>query len=128
MSNIGVLWKDPVETTKMPGGIRHRNLKSPEYNSREAPKHGEDVGFARSIMKFDVYAKVDDDLQVKTETGAVVTIAFWILMALLACGEVAAYLRKAPPTERLVVDSTMGQKLRINADIVSGNPRARGVG
>lgn len=127
MSSIWVPRKDPVEMN-MPGGIRHRNLRSSEYNSREAPKHGEETRFARSIMKFDAYAKVDDDLQVKTETGAVVTIAFWILMALLVCGEVAAYLREVPPTERLVVDSTMGQKLRINADIVSGNPHAPRVG
>lgn len=74
---------------------------------------------ARIVQRFDVYAKVDDDLQVKTETGAAVTIGFWLLMVVLVVGEVQAYLRVQPAIERVVVDSTMGQRVRINADIVS---------
>lgn len=72
------------------------------------------------MRRIDLYARVDDDLQVKTETGAAVTIGFWVLMVVLVIGEIQAYLRVQPATERVVVDSTMGQRLRINADIVSG--------
>lgn len=73
----------------------------------------------RIIKRLDVYAKIDDDLQVKTETGAAVTIGFWMLMIVLVVGEIQAYRRVQPPIEHVVVDSTMGQRVRINADIVS---------
>lgn len=66
-----------------------------------------------------MYARVDEDLQVKTETGAAVTIGFWVLMVVLVIGEIQAHLREKPAIERVVVDNTMGQRLRINADIVS---------
>lgn len=71
------------------------------------------------LQQLDVYAKVDDDLAVRTETGAAVTIGFWVLMVILCIGEVQAYRKVQPPAERVVVDTTMGQKLLINADIVS---------
>lgn len=71
------------------------------------------------VKRLDVYARVDDDLQVKTETGAAVTIGFWMLMIVLVIGEVQAYMRVQPAIERVVVDSTLGQRVRINADIVS---------
>lgn len=74
---------------------------------------------ARIMQRLDVYAKVDGDLQVKTEAGAAVTIVFWVLMVVLVMGEVQAYMRVQPAIERVVVDSTMGQRVRINADIVS---------
>lgn len=74
---------------------------------------------SRIIRRLDVYARVDDDLQVKTDTGAAVTIGFWALMAVLVIGEIQAYLMVQPATERVVVDNAIGQRLRINADIVS---------
>lgn len=74
---------------------------------------------ARTLRAVDVYAKVEEDLQLKTETGAAVTIAFWVLMLVLVVGEVRAFLKERPAIERVVVDTTMGQRLRINTDIVS---------
>ncbi|CAN0550308.1 unnamed protein product, partial [Ectocarpus sp. 12 AP-2014] len=71
----------------------------------------------RTIKQLDVYARVDEDLQVRTEAGAAVTIIFWVLMVVLCVGEVQAYRKVQAPTERVVVDSTMGQKLRINIDM-----------
>lgn len=70
------------------------------------------------LSRFDVYARVDDDLAVKTQAGAAVTIAFWVLMVILCIGEIQAYRKLQPPAERIVVDSTLGQRLRINVDIV----------
>lgn len=103
----------------MAGELRHRQPYGSGYDSRSTvSRSSEDVRLYRAIQTFDVYARVDDDLQVKTDAGAAVTIGFWVLTLLLVTGEVAAYLRRPPSTERVVVDSTMGQKLRINADIV----------
>lgn len=73
---------------------------------------------SRVFSRFDAYARVDDDLTVKTQTGAAVTIGFWVLMVILCVGEIQAYRKLGPPTERVVVDSSMGQRLRINVDIV----------
>ena len=70
------------------------------------------------LSRFDVYARVDDDLAVKTQAGAAVTIGFWVLMVILCIGEIQAYRKLQPPTERVVVDSSLGQRLRINVDIV----------
>lgn len=78
-----------------------------------------ETSISRTLRAVDVYAKVEEDLQVKTETGAAVTIAFWVLMLVLVIGEVRAYLKERPAIERVVVDTTMGQRLRINTDIVS---------
>lgn len=87
-------------------------------NGREGEGGGA-TGFFGLLQQLDVYAKVDDDLAVRTETGAAVTIGFWVLMVVLCIGEVQAYRKVQPPTERVVVDTTMGQRLLINADIVS---------
>lgn len=72
----------------------------------------------RALARFDLYARVDDDLAVKTETGAAVTIGFWVLMLVLIVGEVLAFRKLPPPAERVVVNSTFDQRLRINIDLV----------
>lgn len=99
--------------------MRRRQGVGTAQNSDEAIANGQDSGFLRTASKFDMYAKVDEDLQVKTETGAAVTIGFWLLMVVLVIGEIQAYLKEKPAIERVVVDNTMGQRLRINANIVS---------
>lgn len=113
-------WHDhsTLGMSSITGGMRRRIGIAVDDSLREAPRSGESSVFVRAAQRFDLYAKVDDDLQVKTEAGAAVTIGFWVLIVLLVWGEVAVYLREVPATERLVVDSTMGQKLRINTDMV----------
>lgn len=107
------------------GALRRRQGHT--SNQEPPPRPQGPAAFATAVHRFDLYAKVDDDLRVKTEAGAAVTIGFWLLTLLLVWGEVSAYYRQAPATERLVVDSTMGQKLRINADIVSVHPTSRSI-
>lgn len=89
------------------------------------PGNKEGGGFFGLLQQLDVYAKVDDDLAVRTEMGAAVTIGFWVLMVILCVGEVQAYRKVHPPTERVVVDTTMGQRLLINTDIVSAGVQPR---
>ncbi len=72
----------------------------------------------RALARFDLFARVDDDLAVKTETGAAVTIGFWVLMVVLIVGEVLAFRKLPPSAERVVVNSTFDQRLRINIDLV----------
>lgn len=100
-------------------GMRRRQGVGNAPNGDEAIANGQDSSFFRTVSKFDMYAKVDEDLQVKTETGAAVTIGFWLLMVVLVIGEIQAYLKEKPATERVVVDNTMGQRLQISANIVS---------
>lgn len=95
---------------------RHESV-NPALGNGAAPREG--TLLERTIKQLDVYARVDEDLQVRTEAGAAVTIGFWVLMVVLCVGEVQAYRKVQPPTERVVVDSSMGQKLRINIDMVS---------
>lgn len=100
--------------------LRQRNGTSSAPGTRlESYQSEGNSALARIARRLDVFAKIDDDLQVKTEAGAAVTIGFWMLMIVLVIGEVQAYMRVQPAIERVVVDSTMGQRVRINADIVS---------
>ncbi|CAN0394781.1 unnamed protein product [Discosporangium mesarthrocarpum] len=96
--------------------IRRRHRDSAARRSSVQPG-SEDSSFVQKVKAFDVYARVDQDLGVKTESGAIVMIIFWILILLMVWAEVAAYLRGVPEREHLVVDATMGQKLRINLDM-----------
>lgn len=96
---------------------RRHEAVNPALGNGAAPREG--ALLERTIKQLDVYARVDEDLQVRTEAGAAVTIGFWVLMVVLCVGEVQAYRKVQAPTERVVVDSIMGQKLRINIDMVS---------
>ncbi|CAN0202030.1 unnamed protein product [Ectocarpus sp. 12 AP-2014] len=94
---------------------RRHEAVNPALGNGAAPREGSLM--ERTIKQLDVFARVDEDLQVRTEAGAAVTIVFWVLMVVLCVGEVQAYRKVQAPTERVVVDSTMGQKLRINIDM-----------
>lgn len=101
---------------------RHQHQVAGAAGGKSSQQHGKEsseTSLARIWRAIDVYARVDEDLQVKTEAGAFVTLGFWALMAVLVVGEIHAFLKTSPPIERVVVDSTMGHRLRINADVVS---------
>lgn len=82
-------------------------------------RSNEGTGLRALAARFDLYARVDDDLAVRTETGAAVTIGFWVLMVILIVGEVLAFRKVPPAAERVVVNATLDQRLRINIDLVS---------
>lgn len=96
--------------------MRRRHEKSGPAAGNRSPTSTEWA--SRVFSRFDVYARVDDDLAVKTEAGAAVTIGFWLLMVILCIGEIQAYRKLRPPEERVVVDPSLGQRLRISVDIV----------
>ena len=68
------------------------------------------------LKKFDIYTQVDEDYRIQTSWGATVSIVGWIVMALLILGEVSSYTTPKM-TEHLIVDTTLGQQLRININI-----------
>lgn len=105
-----------AQSSSMGPMMRRRHEKS----GPAAVGNGSTSSVSGVLSRFDVYARVDDDLAVKTQAGAAVTIGFWVLMVILCVGEVQAYRKLRPPTERVVVDSSLGQRLRINVNIVRG--------
>ncbi|XP_064597397.1 endoplasmic reticulum-Golgi intermediate compartment protein 3-like [Liolophura sinensis] len=69
------------------------------------------------LRQFDAYPKTLEDFRVKTYGGAVVTIVSGILMLILFLSELNYYLSKEVQPE-LFVDTSRGQKLKINIDII----------
>ncbi|XP_012945396.1 endoplasmic reticulum-Golgi intermediate compartment protein 3 [Aplysia californica] len=72
------------------------------------------------LRRFDAYPKTLEDFRVKTYGGAAVTVVSAVLMCVLFVSELNYYLTKEVHPE-LFVDTSRGQKLRINIDIVFPN-------
>ncbi|XP_070533069.1 endoplasmic reticulum-Golgi intermediate compartment protein 3-like isoform X2 [Ptychodera flava] len=72
------------------------------------------------LRQFDAYPKTLEDFRVKTYGGAAVTIVSGILMFILFVSELNYYLTKEVIPE-LYVDSSRGEKMRINLDITFPN-------
>ncbi|XP_046547379.1 endoplasmic reticulum-Golgi intermediate compartment protein 3-like [Haliotis rubra] len=69
------------------------------------------------LRQFDAYPKTLEDFRVKTFGGAAVTLSSAVLMFILFVSEFNYYLTKEVQPE-LFVDTSRGQKIRINIDIV----------
>ena len=68
------------------------------------------------IKNYDIYTKVEDDFSTQTSTGASLSLIGWIIIAVLVMSEIAMYLGPMP-SEHMIVDTTLGQRLKINIDI-----------
>ena len=75
-----------------------------------------DGRFFSRLRDFDVYPKTIQDYQVKTLAGAAISICGIIVMTVLFLGELSLYLTTTTVHE-LSVDTSRGEKLRINFDI-----------
>ncbi|XP_031555453.1 endoplasmic reticulum-Golgi intermediate compartment protein 3-like [Actinia tenebrosa] len=69
-----------------------------------------------TLKRFDAYPKTLEDFRIKTFGGAAVTFISGVLMFLLFVSELNYYLT-TEVTPELFVDTTRGQKLKINVDI-----------
>ena len=68
------------------------------------------------FSSFDVYPKTLSEFRNKTLTGAVVSLTCTVLIALLAFVEIADFV-SVKSTKHLIVDTSRGQRLRINLNI-----------
>ena len=75
------------------------------------------VNVMEVIKKFDAYPKTLEDFRVKTLGGGTITVVASIFMILLFASETQDYLAPAVD-EQLFVDTTRGEKLKINLDVV----------
>eukprot|EP00953_Heterococcus_sp_UTEX-ZZ885_P036553 18812-Heterococcus_DN1.PRE.3 len=92
--------------------------RSPPTSIRTDEDDSKDTKLAKTLRKFDVYARVDEDLTVRTESGATVTVVFWVLLLLLIASEVRSYVVSlSGQKEHLRVDTTLGKKLDINLNM-----------
>ncbi|XP_074582256.1 uncharacterized protein LOC141838624 [Curcuma longa] len=68
------------------------------------------------LRNLDAYPKINEDFYRRTLSGGIITIASSIIMFLLFISELRLYLHAVTET-KLVVDTSTGEKLRINFDI-----------
>jgi len=74
------------------------------------------AGVFSRLRELDVYPKLLEDVRVRTFSGAAVSIVALLVMALLFISELKFYLA-TETADRLYVDVSRGEKLRINFDI-----------
>lgn len=74
----------------------------------------------KNLRKFDAYPKTLEDFRVRTFSGAAVSIISGLFIMWLFFSELFYYL-STEVTPELYVDTTRGEKLRINMDIVFHN-------
>jgi len=75
------------------------------------------MSFVKKLKNFDAYPKTLEDFRDRTLTGAAVSFISGFIIFLLLISEFSLYLTIDVEPE-LVVDTTRGEKLRINIDII----------
>ncbi|KAG0448716.1 hypothetical protein HPP92_027686 [Vanilla planifolia] len=73
-------------------------------------------GLFGKLRQLDVYPKINEDFNSRTLSGGIITIISSIVMFLLFVSELRLYLHPVTET-KLVVDTSRGERLRINFDI-----------
>jgi hypothetical protein len=68
------------------------------------------------LKDFDLYTKVDEDHKVQTSSGAMVSVIGWVIISILILGEFYNY-NIIQQKEHMIVDTTLGQSLKINVNI-----------
>jgi len=73
--------------------------------------------FWNKIKRFDAYPKTVEDVRIRTYTGAAVSILSGIFIVLLFFSEFSFYM-EVDVVPELLVDTSRGEKLRINVDVI----------
>ena len=102
-----------VRLTKMDTGLRRRGGGDGGGSVEERP-----VEVATKLVrKFDMYAKPKEEYRDTAGSRRSLTVGAWALVALLALYETWAFATSSTTKEHMLVDTTLGQKLRINVNI-----------
>lgn len=80
--------------------------------------HRSNVGVTSpsTVKRFDVYTKVHDDYRIRTQSGGLIAVSSFVIMAILFISELRNYLQK-DVVDHIVVDTTLNQKLPIGLNI-----------
>eukprot|EP00967_Tisochrysis_lutea_P011791 scaffold13260_cov33-Tisochrysis_lutea.AAC.1 len=96
--------------------MRQRRVRS----AGEADAGVQSSAIADVVRSFDVYPKTLDDFKERTGSGAAVSLISLTTILLLVISEFRAYL--TPTTsDHLYVDTTRGERIRINLNITFPN-------
>ena len=72
--------------------------------------------YSSYIRRFDIYTKLHEEYKVQTSGGATLSLLGWVIMTILIVGELQNYLTPSI-NEHMVVDTTLGQQLRVNLNM-----------
>lgn len=101
-------------------GMRRRGSGSGRHgrtNSFQGDQE-EDSKITKTMKRLDFYARVDDDMTVKTTSGATVSVVFVFMFILLVGSELYSYLYNFKGQEEFLrVDTTLGTKLEISLNM-----------
>lgn len=89
---------------------------STHSQSKETGRENSGSGLFRKLKNLDFYQKLDENFSVQTSGGATMTLIGWIIIAALVLAEVRHY-RNPEFKEHMVVDTTLGEKLKVNLNI-----------
>eukprot|EP00937_MAST-01D_sp_MAST-1D-sp2_P005898 g5898.t1 len=70
----------------------------------------------RELPKMDIFPKLEEEHRSRTETGGASSLIAFVFMAIMFLSEFASYVRP-PLTERIEVDRTMNERLRIHMNV-----------
>ena len=73
--------------------------------------------FWSSVKRFDAYPKTLEDFRIQTPSGGAITLISAVIMCLLFASEIGDFLQPKVK-EELFVDTSRGDKLKINFDVV----------
>ena len=103
----------------MDGGLRRRGGGGSAGGGSLADDQ-QAASVTKIVKKFDMYAKVKEEYTVKkppSTSSSSRTIIAWVLTAVLTLSELWGYATSTGTKEHMLVDTSLGQKLRINVNI-----------
>ena len=92
----------------------------------EPSSASESSSFVRTIKSLDINPKTLDDFKEKTGSGAAVSLISMSIIFLLVVSELRAYLTPVT-TDHLYVDTTRGERIRINVNMTFPNMPCSGL-
>ena len=97
--------------------MRSRARRREESAGTGAPWRGGGASWRERLARLDVYTKLNDDVRVKTSSGATLTLLAAALMAFLFAQELRAFATDER-TERIGVDpGSLGQSMRVHFNL-----------